>query len=126
MKKYNQKFDRDFRWYLTVRHYFNFDGTNIYYNKKGNTIINISKSGIDGIESFYQFDTYGKISETKHPNILHTLLKVKGSVNLHIKMYAEDRAKGVLPKMLFNEICADIKAPDWFVDAVETQKYKYY
>jgi hypothetical protein len=41
-------------------------------------------------------------------------------------MYAEDRAKGILPKVLFNEMCVEFKTPLWFKEAVEHQKCKYY
>ena len=124
--KYNDNFNRDFNWYLSVRHRLNFDGCNHYFNKKGIDIIQHDKNGVSGKESFYQYDSNGVIKPTKHPNILHTLLKVKGSVNLHIKMYAEDRVKGYLPKIDFEEITKELKAPSWFVEAVENQKKKYY
>lgn len=117
--KYSKNFERDFKWYLQVRSLFNFDGKRseeIIYNKKG----------VDGKRAYFEYDSHGKIVATKHPNILATLLKTKGSVNLHIKMYAEDRAKGILPKMLFNEIVDEIKAPNWFIEAVENQKTKFY
>lgn len=52
---------------------------------------------MSGKEAFYKWDSNGKILPTKHPNQLHALLKTKGSVNLHIKMFAEDRAKGLFP-----------------------------
>ncbi len=126
MKKYNLNFERDFKWYLSVRHHFNFDGASNYHDKYGNEIIVLDKRGVSGIEAFFQWDSNGKIKPTKHPNILHTLLKVKGSVNLHIKMYSEDRAKGILPKVLFNEICEELNVPNWFKDAVESQKVKFY
>ncbi len=118
-KKYSEGFERDFNWYMSVRHLYNFDGhldRDIEYDPKG----------VDGKKAFHKFDSTGRLMPTKHPNLLRTLLKTKGSVNLHIKMYAEDRAKGVLPRILFDEICEQIKAPTWFVEAVEKQKSKYY
>lgn len=117
--KYSENFIRDITWYLKVRHEFSFDGSierEVKFNKKG----------IDGIKAFHIFDSQGKLVETKHPNILKTILKTKGSVNLHIKMYAEDRAKGILPKIEFEKICQQLDPPQWFIDAVEKQKYKYY
>lgn len=115
---YSKNFNRDFNWYLSVRHIFNFDGKSYIES-------NYNRNGLDGKKAFYIYDSQGKIVSTKHPNLLQILLKVKGSVNLHIKMYAEDRAKGILPKILFDEICQQIKAPDWFISAVENQKKKY-
>ena len=126
MSKYSDSFKRDFSWYLSVRHIFNFDGNHSYFNKKGENIIQFDKNGVDGKKAFFDYDSSGRITKTKHPNLLHVLLKTKGSVNLHIKMYAEDRAKGVLPKILFEEICKEYNTPTWFAEAVEKQKFKYY
>ena len=129
MKKYSVNFERDIKWYLSMRHKFNFDGSNEYYNKKGEYIIQYSKNGVDGIEAFFQWDSNGKIKPTKHPNLLHTLLKVKGSTNLHIKMYAEDRVAGNMNFIEFRALCIHFKCPSWFREAVENQKiklWKYY
>lgn len=124
--KYSLEFERDFKWYLKMRAMFNFDGSNGYLNKKGQDIIVYDKNGVTGKEAFYKWDSNGKILPTKHPNILHTLLKTKGSVNLHIKMYAEDRAKGLFPFIEFRAFCIKYNCPNWFKEAVERQKFKYY
>lgn len=124
--KYSPEFERDFKWYLKMRAMFNFDGSNSYHNKRGHDIIVYDKNGVSGKEAFYKFDSNGKILPTKHPNLLHTLLKTKGSVNLHIKMYAEDRAKGLFPLIEFRAFCIKYRCPTWFKEAVERQKFKYY
>jgi len=123
--KFKDSFNRDFSFYLSVRNTYNFDGVSEYFNKKGEHIVQYDKNGISGKQAFYWFDSNGLIKPTKHPNILKTLLKVKGSVNLHIKLYAEDRAKGILTRPELIEICKQYNAPEWFWSAVETQKYKY-
>jgi hypothetical protein len=115
---YSTNFTRDFNWYLKMRHLFNFDG-------KHKEVIS-DKNGIDGRKAFYLLDTEGKLFPTKHPNILTTLIKTKGSVNLHVKMYAEDRASGLLPLIEFRGMCIKWKAPKWFYNSVEHQKVKYY
>lgn len=125
MLKYNTNFERDFKWYLSVRHIFNFDGSHSYYNKKGENIIMYNKNGVSGKEAFYYWDSNGQIKSTKHPNLLLTLLKIKGSVNLHIKMYAEDRAECNWGSLEFRALCIKIKSPSWFREAVEKQKWKY-
>ncbi len=99
--KYSERFNKDFKWYLSIRHIFNFDGQHTYINKKGHTLVNYDPKGISGKEAFYLYDSHGIIKPTKHPNLLTTLLKTKGSVNLHIKMYAEDLAKCYLSKLEF-------------------------
>ncbi len=124
--KYKESFNRDFNWYLSMRHNFKFDGCAEYHNKKGELIIQYDPNGIDGKKAFYLYDSSGEIRKTKHPNLLHALLKTKGSVNLHIKMYAEDRASGILPKYELLEMCKEFNAPEWFFSAVENQKMKYW
>lgn len=121
MKKYSNNFLRDIRWFIKVRNIFNFDGKFSYE-------IPHDKNGVDFLKAFFLFDAQGKIVPTRHPRALQTLLLVKGSVNLHIKMYAQDRAKGYLPKIEFDKICKGFKfkVPKWFIDAVEFQKQKYY
>ena len=124
--KYNQQFIRDVSFYLKNRNMFSFDGVGEYYNKKGENIIIYDKNGVDGIFSFYQFDSCGKILPTKHPNILKSLLKTKGSINLHIKMFSEDRAKCNMNLIELRAFCIKYKTPHWFKIAVEKQKIKYW
>lgn len=126
LSKYSPEFERDFKWYLSMRSKFSFDGAFDYTNKKGQPIVVNDKNGVSGKEAFYKWDSNGKILPTKHPNLLQTLLKTKGSVNLHIKMYAEDRAKGLLPLIEFRVFCIKYRCPAWFKEAVERQKVKYY
>lgn len=125
--KYSKNFEDDYNWFLSVLDIFNFDGVNYYYNKKGDdVIITDLNNGLTAKECFYLYDSQGKIIPCKEPDLLHKLLKTKGSVNLHIKMFAEDRAKGVLPKIEFMKIVDEFNVPLWFIDAVEKQKFKYY
>lgn len=125
MAKYKAHFNRDFNWYLSMRNKFTFDGEADYVNKKGENIIQYDPNGVDGKKAFFDWDSKGKIQPTRHPNILHTILKVKGSVNLHIKQYAEDRVRGTFPFIEFRALCIKLKAPYWFREAVENQKTKY-
>lgn len=122
--KYNKNFERDFKWFLSMRKIFNFDGVDKYFNKKGENIIQYDKNGLNGKEVFYLYDSNGVIKPTKHPNLLLTLLKVKGSVNLHIKMYAEDRVSGNLNLIELRALCIYFKSPKWFIEAIEKQKIK--
>ncbi len=78
----------EFNYYIKKRHKFYFD-----------------KKGLSAKDAFYQFDTHGKLKPTKHPNILKAVLKAKGSLNLHVKISAEDRAKGYLPAINFSFKC---------------------
>lgn len=109
-----------------MRYFFKFDGVLEYYDKKGNLLIQYNRKGVSGKEAFHAYDSTGKIKPTKHPNLLRTLLKSKGSCNFHIKLYAEDRASGLFPLIEFRGLCIKYKTPPWFREAVEAQKYKYY
>lgn len=124
--KYSKKFERDYKWYLEVSSIFTFDGVSDYTSKKGNPLIQYDENGKSAKECFYLYDSTGTIEPTYEPEQLKILYKTKGSVNFHIKMYAEDRAKGYLPKIEFDKICLEYNVPDWFVTAVENQKWKYY
>lgn len=124
--RYSKGFERDFKWYMSVRHTFNFDGCDKYYNKRGVEIIQYDPNGVSGKEAFYKWDSGGLIVPTKHPNLLHTLLKVKGSINLHIKMLAEDRAQCNINRLELRLFCMHFKSPSWFRQAVEMQRMKYW
>lgn len=119
---YKKNFIRDVKWYWRHRRRYDFDGATEYYTKKGELIIQYDRNGVDGVKAFWLYDSQGKVKPTKHPNILKALLKTKGSINLHIKMYAEDRANGLFPLIEFRGLCIKLGAPDWFRRAVEAQK----
>lgn len=82
--------------------------------------------GVNAIDAFIGIDSYGVVKPTRHPTLLFNLLNVKASINLHIKMYAEDRANGRLPKIMFEEIAKEYEFLRWMVEAVENQKAQYY
>lgn len=81
--KYSKNFERDYKWYLSVSDIFSFDGTKDYCNKKGIDLIQFDKAGKSAKECFYLYDTMGVIKPTCEPEELESLLKTKGSVNLH-------------------------------------------
>ena len=115
--KYSDRYRKDFKWYLSVRNVFNFDGRHFV------EVVH-DRNGLDGLKAFYLYDSQGKLNPTRHPTMLQRLIKTKGSVNMHIKMYATGRADGTLPRPEFEEMA--FSYPDWFSKAVENQKYKYY
>lgn len=117
--KFSSSFERDFNWYIKMRNFFNFSGA------LPDDII-FDRNGISGKEAFLRYDAEGKLLPTKHPQLLSVLILIKKGVNLHIKMYAEDRAAGLFPLIEFRGLCIKLKAPYWFREAVEKQKFKYY
>ena len=116
--KYSRSFERDFRWFIKMRHLMNFDGKTEYRE------VVFDKNGMSGKEAFYRFDSEGKINATKHPNLLKSLFRTKGSVNLHIKMYAEDLAEFRWNKIEMRALCIKFKAPTWFRTAIENLRWK--
>lgn len=116
--KYSENFNRDISWYLKMRHTFNFAG------KIPEKII-YDKNGIDFKKAFHIYDSTGVLKSTKHPLSLALLILVKSGVNLHIKMYAEDRGACLMGSIEFRALCIKFKSPFWFRKAVEKQKFKY-
>jgi hypothetical protein len=116
---YSKAFERDWEWYLKYKSVFTFDGSpkrEILKDKNGKT----------AKECFYLLDSQGKKVPTSEPELLQEILKCKGSINFMIKEWAQDRAKGYLPKVCFQEIVEEFELLGWMVNAVEMQKNKYY
>lgn len=126
-RKYSKRFESDWLWYKSVISIFCnddciklFTGGNRYEN------IKLDVNGVDAKKAFFVYDSHGRLVGTTEPKLLEDMMDCKASVNLHIKMYAEGRADGTLPKIEFINVCKSLKAPFWFYKAVEMQKYKYY
>jgi len=118
--KYSKNFERDYNWYLTHKDQFTFDGSLDTSDK-----VIFSENGKSAKDCFYIYDSSGQVVQTKEPELLHKIFKCKGSVNLNIKMWAEDLANGTLPTSLFKDICNEFNLLPWMIDAVEKQKIKY-
>jgi hypothetical protein len=138
--KYTENYQRDYEFYLGNRHNFKFSG------KVEITPI-FDKNGKTAKEVFYMIDTHGKNAPCCEPELLSELLKCKASVNLHIKMWAEDRANGRLTGFEFfgdgetleweekivngerlatpikkQSIAKELDLPEWVIKAVELKK----
>lgn len=83
---------------------------------------------MSALEAFYLIESKGfpKRLTTTDPDKLLKLLRTKAAINMQIKLWAEGRADGTLPKDELKSILKEYKAPQWVVEAVENQKYKYY
>lgn len=140
--KVNEAFERDYWFYLSNIPYFTFCGTLVPKHKPVP-----SSKGVTAKEAFYSIDTHGKNIPTRQPLLLKKLLLCKASVNFNIKQWAQSRADGTLPYIEFaerggtieyikqgltlkiihyNSIKHRYNLPDWVIEAVERQKYKYY
>ena len=114
--KYSSNFDRDYNWYLKNKDIFGFSGS---IPKKIELGIKTPK------ECFFIFDSQGKLEPCSDPILLQQILLCKESVNFQIKEWAQDRAKGYLPKIEFEKIIKEFNLLNWQIKAVENQKYKY-
>lgn len=77
-------------------------------------------------ECFYLYDSQGILKPCTEPSLLQEIFKCKESINFQIKQWAEDRSKGYLPKIEFEQIVEEYQLLPWMVEAVERQKYKFY
>lgn len=105
------------------------------------------KNGVDWFAGFRMYDERGKREiRTKHPETVRRLVKAKASLSFQIKQWAESRADGTLPLLLFSQRLAnekyphlnvyaygqvsdietELQLPEWVVNAVETQKVRFY
>lgn len=147
MKKFSDNFERDYDFYLKNLDNFKFCGT---HTPKYEPIPD--PNGKSAKEVFHSIDSSGKNLPTSEPELLKRLLATKASVNFHIKMWAEGRVDGTLPFCEFAgdgetlewEVSTDTAGkktaipvykksmaieygfPDWVIDAVEKQKFKYF
>lgn len=124
MKKHSKNFERDYNWYLEHRRSFNFDGDLSTIDKVKYDCADFY-NGVSAKEAFYIFDSTGKIVNTNEPELLFEIFKCKGGINFNIKMWAEDRAKGLLPKEIFEDIIEEFNLLPWMIEAVEKQANKY-
>ena len=118
MMKFSKNFERDWEWYCKWKDVFIFSGSPNKEIKQGNTYT--------AKECFYLHDSQGKLEDCLEPELLQQIFKCKESINFQIKEWAQDRAKGYLPKIEFESIIKEFELLPWMVEAVEKQKYKHY
>jgi hypothetical protein len=118
--KFSKNFERDWDWYVKYKDVFIFSGS---LNRE--LLIDL-ENGKSAKECFFILDSQGKLKTTNEPELLAKVIKCKESINFQIKEYAQDRAKGYLPKIEFDEITKEFELLEWMIKAVEQQKVKYY
>jgi hypothetical protein len=115
------KINSSVQYYLKHRNDFTFSGGGV------DCEILYKKDGCNWVKGFDMFDSRGiREIETRHPATVSRLIKTKASINFQVKQWAESRADGTLPKILFNEIIKEFDLPKWIIEAVENQKVKFY
>lgn len=80
------------------------------------------ENGFSAKECFWLWDSQGKVEPCREPELLKSILKCKGSINLHIKMWAEGIHEGTLFKFEFEEdFMKEFELPDWVKISVYNQ-----
>lgn len=119
--KFSKRFDEDYDFYLLNCNRYNFAGKDVVSEFK----IIESCDGLSTKECFYHYDSSGtKEFICKDKDELIKIIICKASVNLHIKMYAEGFAEYSLSLKELKDIASEIKAPDWFLQAITKQAAK--
>lgn len=84
------------------------------------------KEGQCAISCLFYFESQGKVLPCKEIELLESYFQAKGSLDLMIKMWAEDRAKGWLGLNEFKQMREEMAMSEWVFNAVENQKVKLY
>ena len=77
--------------------------------------------GVSAIEALYYYESSGVKKKCNDLETLENFFQAKGSLDLQIKMWAEDRAKGWLNSLEMNEYIDELNYPEWVLKAVENQ-----
>jgi hypothetical protein len=80
-------------------------------------------NGHSALECWWSFDTHGKELPCREPEVLAKVIRTKKSVNLQVKMWAEDLADGMLLRQ--SELVGYVHGwPEWVLRAVVEQAGK--
>lgn len=117
MPKYSNQFNRDYDFYHSVKDVFTFSGRAI--------VVPNDPEGVDGKECFYIKETTGKIVPSCEPILAQAVLQCKGSINLHIAMYAKSLTLGLTTLYeLRQDVLNKYNCPEWVETAIQKQAYK--
>jgi hypothetical protein len=124
--KYSSAFERDYAWYLQWHPVFNFDGSAQYFTSKGESRIVADAQGLSAKLAFYLFDSQGRVIPTCEPELLLAITKCKGSVNFHVKLWAEGWLDGTFTGVDWQQVQTEYALLPWMVTAFENQVTKLY
>lgn len=128
--KFSDQFERDYALYFRLKDIFTFSGIDVkkkYYRFKHSDNGNSSK------ECFYSLDTNGRYLECSELDELFKVLACKISINLHIKMWAEEYLEFRISKLpeevaysnlFLDDIITEFEFPDWVRVAIVNQAEK--
>lgn len=111
--KYKPNFERDYLFYLQNKDKFTFAGSII-------PKVNLNPHGVDAKKAFWAFDSQGKNSPCREPELFRQLLICKKAINLQITMWAEGQEDCLIPikEMLESFIGTP---PDWVEASIRNQ-----
>lgn len=88
-----------------------------------NVQIAADSNGFSALECWWAKDTHGKTLPCREPELLAKVIRSKQSVNLQVKLWAEDVASGMLLRQ--DELVAYVHGwPEWVLRAVLEQAGK--
>ncbi len=113
MRKYSEKFEKDFNFYLNNKDKFKFAGI----------VIDSFKFVFDGADAklaFWTLDSKGKEVPCSEPELLREILICKKAINLQILMWAEGQDDCWIP---ISELLESFKGeiPEWVEKAIRNQ-----
>jgi hypothetical protein len=124
---FSKNFERDYKLYLTNSFHFSSCDIKEKYNK-----FKYSETGKTAKECFYILDSTGKYEECSELDTLYSLLNCKASLNLQIKLWAEEieelltgkkqiKQNTVLAIGILLEIQKEYQLPEWVIKAITKQ-----
>lgn len=116
MTKYKPRFEKDFLFYYNNRHHFTFAGSLVPEPI-------FAEDGVDAKQAFWIFDSRGKISPCREPELLQELLICKKAINLQINMWAEGQEDCWIPISELLEVFIG-SVPEWVELAIRNQIQK--
>lgn len=128
--KYSEAYERDFSLYLRLKDRFTFAGIDVrkkYYK------FTEASTGKSAKECFYILDTHGKYEPCFELNLLYEILACKISINLHIKMWADEYREFkfsnkpneiAFSNLFLDDLEDDYQFPPWVTDAIVKQATK--
>lgn len=116
---YSAVFERDYAWYLQWASVFDFDGSSAALDK-----VRPDPVGKPAKDCFYAYDSTGKILPCCEPELLLSIYKCKGSINFHIKLWAEGLAERTLWRSELEGLRVEFDLLPWMVQAIWHQAAK--
>jgi RNAse (barnase) inhibitor barstar len=132
MIKFSEQFNRDYELYSRLKNIFTFSGVDV---RKKYHRFEYSDLGVTAKEAFYFLDTNGRYSKCNNLDELYEVLTCKISINLHIKMWAEEYLeyrKSNLPEeiaysnLFLDDIMTEFQFPVWVEHAIVKQAEKLF